>query len=149
MVSEQPPPAPEQPWSPPSRTFGHATDGARSRTVLVVDDDAAWLASLERWLAADGYRVIGISRGEWAVQAVEHYDPEVVVLDVHLPGADGLDILRQLRSRRPKISIIIMTAFGGFDVRERARRLGAAAYFDKPFRVSDLITAVGRVGWSD
>jgi DNA-binding NtrC family response regulator len=114
-------------------------------TVLVVDDDTTWLADLRTWLADDGFRVIGISRGEWVIEAADFHEPDVIVLDVHLPSADGLDILTRLRRRQPDIPVIVMTAFGGVEVQERARRLGAADYFDKPFRLSDLVQALRRV----
>jgi DNA-binding NtrC family response regulator len=114
-------------------------------TILVVDDDTAWLADLQTWLADDGFRVIGISRGEWVVEAADFHEPEAIVLDVHLPNADGLNILGRLRRRQPDIPVIIMTAFGGLDVEEKARRLGAAAYFDKPFRLSDLVRELRRL----
>jgi DNA-binding NtrC family response regulator len=130
---------------PAPRRVAKRPERGLSRMILVVDDDTAWLANLETWLAHDGFRVIGISRGEWVVEAVDFHEPDAVLLDIHLPGADGLDILRQLHHRRPDIPVVIMTAFGGFEVQDRAHRLGAAAYFDKPFRVSDLMRVLWRV----
>jgi DNA-binding response OmpR family regulator len=144
-VSEDSKGAPDPPWSASTRTLARSSDRGSAGTILVVDDDTAWLATLETWLAHDGFRVIGISRGEWVVQAVDFHEPDAVVLDIHLPGADGLDILGQLRRRQPDIPVIVMTAFGGFALEDRARRLGAAGYFDKPFRLSDLVTALRRV----
>jgi len=128
-----------------SEALPRSTERESAGTVVVVDDDTAWLSDLETWLSHDGFRVIGISRGEWVVEAVSFHEPDAVLLDVNLPGADGLDLLAQLRRRQPDIPVIIMTAFGGFDVKDRARRLGAAEYFDKPFRVNDLINAIRRV----
>jgi DNA-binding NtrC family response regulator len=113
--------------------------------ILIVDDDTEWLADLQGWLGHEGLRVVGISRGEWVIEAVDFHEPDVVVLDVHLPGSDGLEILAKLRRRRPDIPVIIMTAFGGFDVQDRALMLGAAAYFAKPFRVSDLVSELRRL----
>jgi DNA-binding response OmpR family regulator len=149
MGSEETKPSAEQPWSTGPRTAVRTPERGYSGTIVVVDDDTAWLANLETWLAHDGFRVIGISRGEWVVQAVDFHNPDAVLLDIHLPGADGLDILRQLRHRRSDIPVMIMTAFGGFQVEERARRLGAAAYFDKPFRLNDLVRALWRVRGSE
>jgi DNA-binding NtrC family response regulator len=119
-----------------------AGEAGSAESVLVVDDDMAWLSSVERWLAREGFRVIGMSRGQWVVQAVDFHQPDAVVLDVHLPGVDGLDVLGQLRRRRPEIPVIIMTAFGDLDVADRARRLGAADYFNKPFRLNDLVNSI-------
>ena len=115
-------------------------------TVVVVDDDTAWLADLETWLAHEGFHVIGISRGEWVVEAVDFHEPDVVVVDLQLPGVDGLQILGQLQRRLPTLPVIVMTAFGGADVEERVRRLGATAYFDKPFRLEKLVASIRRIG---
>lgn len=120
---------------------GPAAD-AMAGTIVVVDDDTEWLADLQMWLTHDGYRVVGISRGEWVIEAVEFHEPDIVIVDLQLPGTDGLDILRQLSRRRPNLPVVIMTAFGGSDVEDRVRRLGAAAYFNKPFRLDDLVSAL-------
>jgi len=111
-------------------------------SILVVDYDTAWLADLETWLAHEGFHVVGISRGEWVLEAVDFHEPDVVVVDLQLPGIDGLEILRQLRRRWPSLPVIVMTAFGGAEVEERVRRLGAAGYFDKPFRLDNLVAAL-------
>jgi DNA-binding response OmpR family regulator len=115
-------------------------------TVIVVDDDTAWLADLETWLAHEGFHVIGISRGEWVLEAVDFHEPDVVVVDLQLPGVDGQQVLGQLQRRWPSLPVIVMTAFGGADVEERVRRLGATAYFDKPFRLDKLVASIRRIG---
>jgi DNA-binding response OmpR family regulator len=115
-------------------------------SVIVVDDDTAWLADLETWLGHEGFHVIGISRGEWVLEAVDFHEPDVLVVDLQLPGVDGLEILGQLRRRRPTLPVIVMTAFGGTAVEERVRRLGAAGYFDKPFRLENLVAAIRLIG---
>lgn len=119
-----------------------ATPAAAALSVVVVDDDTAWLADLETWLAHEGFQVIGISRGEWVLEAVDFHEPDVVVIDLQLPGVDGLDILGQLRRRWPGLPVIVMTAFGGADIEQRVRRLGATGYFDKPFRLEHLVAAI-------
>jgi DNA-binding response OmpR family regulator len=58
-------------------------------TILVVDDDTQWVADLQTWLSHEGYQAVGIARGEWVIQAVEFHEPNVVLLDLHFPGADG------------------------------------------------------------
>ena len=106
---------------------------------MVVDDDTQWLADLQTWLTHDGYEVVGISRGEWVIQAVDIHEPDVVLLDLNFPDADGLAILGQLQRRSPGLPVVIMTAFGNVDIENRVRALGAAAYFDKPFRLDTLL----------
>jgi DNA-binding response OmpR family regulator len=111
-------------------------------SIVVLDDDTAWLADLETWLAHEGFRVVGISRSEWVMEAIDFHHPDVVLVDLQLPGVDGMAILGQLRRRRPELPVIVMTAFGGTDVEGRVRRLGAAGYFDKPFRLEHLVAAI-------
>ena len=115
-------------------------------SVVLVDDDTAWLADLEVWLGHEGFQVTGISRGEWVLEAVDFHEPDVVVVDLQLPGVDGLQILGQLRRRWPTLPVIVMTAFGGADVEEQVRRLGAIGYFDKPFRLDNLVASIRRIG---
>ena len=148
MVREESKPACEHLPIPSTGTAAASRARGSAGTILIVDDDTAWLASLERWLTDDGFRAIGISRGEWVVQAVDFHEPDAVLLDVNLPGANGLGILGQLRRRQPSIPVIIMTAFGGSEVADRARRLGAADYFEKPFRLTALSDSLRRVGRS-
>jgi len=119
-------------------------NAARMRTVLLVDDDGDWRAALERWLQGEGMRGIGLGRGEWITSAIETHQPDVVLLDIHLPGLDGLQILEVLRLRWPSLPVVIMTAFGGFETGELARRCGATGYLEKPFRMADLMTELAR-----
>ena len=100
---------------------------------------------LERWLDAEGMQARGVARGEWATHAIETHRPDVVLLDVDLPGIDGLRILDMVRRRWPMLPVIVMTAFGGADTRALAGRLGATAYLDKPFRMTDLVAELSRV----
>lgn len=117
---------------------------ARPTTVLLVDDDGAWRVALERWLQGEGMRGIGLGRGEWITSAIETHHPDVVLLDIHLPGLDGLQALEVVRLRWPHLPVLIMTAFGGSETGELARRCGATGYLEKPFRMSDLMTELAR-----
>jgi DNA-binding NtrC family response regulator len=113
--------------------------------VLVVDDDAAWRAAVKTWLEADGFRVVMLGRADWVAHAVEFHHPDVVVLDIHLPGANGLDVLDTVGRRWPTLPVIIMTAFGGPAVGDTARRRGAVGYLEKPFRMTRLVHEIRRV----
>jgi DNA-binding response OmpR family regulator len=110
-----------------------------------VDDDAAWRDALRPWLESEGFRVLMLARGESVVSAVELHQPDVVVLDVELPGANGLEVLASLNRRWQALPVVIMTAFGGPAVANAARELGAAAYLEKPFRVLALVDEIRRV----
>jgi DNA-binding response OmpR family regulator len=111
-------------------------------TVLVVDDDEVWRRGVSDWLGRDGFHVVGCSRGDWVTTAVKTHSADIVVLDVHLPGQSGLEVLRSLRDRWPSLPVIVTTAFGGSDVEATALRQGASAYIEKPFRLERLVAAV-------
>jgi two-component system C4-dicarboxylate transport response regulator DctD len=117
----------------------------RARTVLVIDDDAAWRSAVKDWLEGDGFRVVGLSRGDWAILAIETHRADVVLLDVQLPGMGGLDVLEFVRLRWPELPVIVTTAFGSADTAHLARRRGATSYLEKPFPMNDLATEVKRV----
>lgn len=117
----------------------------RPTTILVVDDDGGWRAALEDWLRGEGMRGIGLGRGEWVTSAVHTHRPDVVLLDIHLPGLDGLQVLQAIRHRWPDLPVLMMTAFGGREIGDLARQWGATAYLEKPFRMGDLMTELGRV----
>ncbi len=124
-------------------------EGVRPRvcdiTVLLVDDDGAWRAALASWLEHEGYRVFGLPRGDHVAGAIEDRRIDVVVLDVHLPGLDGLDVLADVRRRWPGLPVIVTTAFGGSQTGDVARRRGATSYLEKPFRLEELMTQLRRV----
>jgi DNA-binding NtrC family response regulator len=118
-------------------------------TVLFVDDDSAWRLMLDRWLKAEGLRGIGLARGEWLTHAIERYHPDVLLLDINLPGEDGLEVLENVRRRWPTLPVIVMTAFGGHQTADLARHLGASGYLDKPFPMDHLRAQLTRVTQGD
>jgi DNA-binding response OmpR family regulator len=114
-------------------------------TILLVDDDGAWRVALERWLKGEGMRGIGLGRAEWIASAIETHRPDAVLLDIHLPGTDGLRVLEVVRHRWPTLPVIIMTAFGGRETGDLARNCGASGYLEKPFRMAQLMAEIERV----
>lgn len=128
-----------------SRSAPVADDHRPALTLLVVDDDPAWRDALKGWLEREGFRAVMLARADWVVPAVELHRPDAIVLDVNLPGANGLDVLGALGRRWPGLPVLIMTAFGGPGVGADARRLGAAAYLEKPFRMATLVDEIRRV----
>jgi DNA-binding NtrC family response regulator len=134
----------DAPRSRDTRSSGY--EGPRPvLSLLVVDDDPAWRDALKGWLEREGFRTIMLARADWIVPAVELHRPHVVVLDVNLPGVSGLEVLDSLIRRWPALPVVIMTAFGGASVGETARRAGAAAYLEKPFRMAALVAEIRRV----
>jgi len=107
-------------------------------SVLVVDDDAPVRRMLERTLAAEGYAVVAVADGGSALARAETTPPDAIVLDVAMPGMDGLAVARRLRSKGVSIPILMLTARD--DVGDRVAGLDAGAddYLVKPFAVPEL-----------
>jgi len=110
--------------------------------VLVVDDDAPVLRMLERTLAAAGYEVATAADGGSALAAVERSVPDVVVLDVAMPGVDGLSVCRRLRARGLAVPILLLTARDAVADRVAGLDAGADDYLVKPFATDELLARV-------
>jgi two-component system, OmpR family, response regulator MprA len=107
-------------------------------SVLLVDDDARILRMLERTLAAEGYDVTAVADGGAALARVERSLPDLVVLDVAMPGLDGLAVTRRLRAKRLPVPILLLTARDALDERVAGLDAGADDYLVKPFEVEEL-----------
>ena len=102
--------------------------------VLVVDDDEA-NALFIRDLAADwGYEAAVAHNAEQALALASGREFDLVVTDLRMPGADGFQLIRELRERQPLLAIVAITAFGSTESGSRALEAGATAYLPKPFR---------------
>jgi two-component system response regulator MprA len=107
--------------------------------VLVVDDDLSLRRMLERTLRAEGYDVTVAADGGVALVEVERSAPDVIVLDVAMPGLDGLAVCRRLRSRGLATPILMLTARDAVEDRVTGLESGADDYLVKPFAVAELI----------
>jgi two-component system response regulator MprA len=112
--------------------------GTRFPTVLVVEDDAPVRRMLERTLAAEGYAVAAVADGGSALATAETSPPDAIVLDVAVPGIDGLAVARRLRSKGVSIPILMLTARDGVHDRVAGLDAGADDYLVKPFAVAEL-----------
>jgi two-component system, NtrC family, nitrogen regulation response regulator GlnG len=114
------------------------------RRVLVVDDEESVRWALTKALEGAGYRVDLAADGPSGSSAAENPDVELVLLDVRLPGRDGLAVLGDLRKRRPDLPVIMMTAYGTLQVAVEAMKQGAYDYIGKPFDVDEVLLVVGK-----
>src|SRR5262245_8778502 len=117
---------------------------ARPR-VLVVEDDRAIREGLADALAFHGYTAVQAERGDTGLDKALHGGCDLVVLDLVLPGSDGLSVLRELRRARPTLPVIILTARGDEAERVRGLREGADDYVVKPFGIRELLARVEAV----
>ena len=106
--------------------------------ILLVEDNAALQASLSRALERRGFRVRVCERGDQALHAWDAHDPDVVLLDLSLPGLDGLEVLSQARKAGRKTPVMILTARGTVGDRVLGLSTGADDYLAKPFDLDEL-----------
>ena len=104
---------------------------AEEKAVLIVDDEAIVRESLGDWLK-DTYQVATAETGEKALELIEKHDFDVMVVDVRLPGKNGIQVLREVKEAKPHIESIVMTAYPSVDLAVEAMKLGAVDYLIKP-----------------
>jgi DNA-binding NtrC family response regulator len=112
--------------------------------ILVVDDDQSIAIAFERFLRHEGHACIVASNAEDAMRMVGERDPDLVVMDIRMPGVDGLQALQQLRSRYPDLYVVMMTAYGTSQTSIDAIRSGAFEYLTKPLDLNQLRTVIGQ-----
>lgn len=111
-------------------------------SILIVDDDAQLRQSFERLLSQEGYEVRTAPTGESGIEAVKQKLPDLVIMDIRMPGMNGLEAFKAMRAIEPKLPVIIMTAFGTTDTAIEATKLGAFDYVLKPFDIPDILTVI-------
>ena len=114
----------------------------RAPLIAVVDDDDALRNSLDNLLRSVGFRVQGFASAEAFLQAQPAPETACLLLDVRLPGMNGLELQRQLGVMHWRIPIIFVTAYADDDVRAHALAAGAIAVLSKPCREDDLLHAI-------
>ncbi len=125
-------------------TAGVATDGESGRPViLVVDDESLIRWSLREKLAAAGYAVLEAESGPDALDVVSKESVSLVLLDLSLPGLNGLGVLERVKKDRPSCPVILMTAYDSPGSVEKAAALGAAHFVTKPFDFDRMVRLVG------
>ena len=110
--------------------------------LLLVEDEAALARGLADNFRDEGYEVRVVGRGDQVLAAVRDAPPDLVVLDVMLPGRSGLDVLRDLRAAGETLPVLMLTAKGDVVDRVVGLELGADDYLPKPFAVRELLARV-------
>jgi two-component system response regulator MprA len=110
--------------------------------ILVVDDDRAVREALERALSLEGYDVELAGDGAEALAKVERHQPDAIVLDVLMPGVDGLEVCRLLRKAQSKVPILMLTVRDDLGDRIEGLDSGADDYLGKPFELEELLARV-------
>lgn len=111
-------------------------------TILVADDDPYIQEVLGDRLESLGYRVLRVGDGREALEMIERQDPQLVFLDIEMPGMKGLDVLRELRKRDKDFPIVMITAYGSIDLAVEAMKEGAYDFIPKPFKATHIAHVV-------
>jgi nitrogen regulation protein NR(I) len=112
--------------------------------ILVIDDDDQLRRSFEKLLTEEGYSVKSTSSGEAGLSMVQAQVPDLVVLDMRLPGMNGLDTFEAIHGIEPKLPVIIMTAYGTTETAIEATKMGAFDYILKPFDIPDMLNVIAQ-----
>lgn len=107
-------------------------------TILIIDDEKPTLQMLSLFLEASGYSVLTAENEAQGLEIFERDRPEIVLTDIKMPGKDGLEVLRQIKSISEATEVIVITGHGGRDLKAQAMALDASAYFSKPLDTDAL-----------
>lgn len=118
------------------------------KRALVVDDDRMMVRTLCDVLRAHGWQATGVHSGEAAVEQVAAESFDVVLMDVRMEGITGVDALREMKRLRPRIQVILMTAYSAAELLAQAEREGALKVLSKPVAIPSLIDMLERDGGS-
>jgi DNA-binding response OmpR family regulator len=126
-------------------TEAHATDPIHSGRILVVDDDPRIRTMLSRYLEDEGFAVALAENGDTFRAELARAPADVVLLDINLPGEDGLTLARELRARDPGIGIVMLTGRGDVIDRVVGLEVGADDYIPKPFHLREVLARIKTV----
>lgn len=114
------------------------------KKVLIVDDQNGIRVLLLEVFSSEGYNTFQAANGKIALEIVRRESPDLVLLDMKIPGMDGLEILKHIKTIDSSIKVIMMTAYGELDMIKEATDLGALMHFTKPFDIDEMRMEVNR-----
>ena len=123
----------------------HVIQGGTRAKILVIDDEQGIRDRLDTLLRRKGYDVVLAESGQKGLDLFRRERPDVVVLDLKMPGMDGLAVLRQVRSLNPKQPVIVLTGAGTPEIEQQVRTLGVTEYVEKEFSLHLLGDSLNRL----
>jgi len=131
--------APEQSGSPGGKLPLSSAGGGR---ILIVDDDDSIRAVLSRFLISEGYSAFSVADGKAALAFVEREETDLVLLDIYMPVMNGVEVLKELREKRPEIDVLMITGNADEEVARDCLKDGAFDYIAKPVNLAALNTLI-------
>jgi two-component system response regulator AtoC len=113
--------------------------------IMVVDDEEIVRASLTSWLEEDGYRVEAVESGRKALERLPEREWDLMLVDLKMPGMDGIQLMDEVHKTAPEMLVIIMTAYATVDTAVKAMKKGAYDYFVKPFNPDDISLTIRKI----
>src|SRR3990172_1890430 len=117
----------------------------KSVNILVVDDEEIVRDSLGSWLEEDGYNVEAVESGKKALERLPAKVWDLMLVDLKMPGMDGIQLMEEVRKTHPEMLVIIMTAYARVDTGVKAMKKGAYDYFVKPFNPDDISLTIRKI----
>jgi DNA-binding NtrC family response regulator len=117
----------------------------KSVNIMVVDDEEIVRDSLGAWLEEDGYHVESVESGKKALELLPSKDWDLMLVDLKMPGMDGIQLMDEVRKTHPDMLVIIMTAYATVDTAVKAMKKGAYDYFVKPFNPDDISLTIRKI----
>jgi DNA-binding NtrC family response regulator len=108
--------------------------------LLLVDDEEEFVKTLSERLEMRNIKPDAVYDGDQALSFVKDNEPDVIVLDLRMPGIDGIEVLKRVKKAHPDIQVIILTGHGTEEDEERAKKLGAFDYLEKPVDIDKLVS---------
>ena len=115
------------------------------KTILIVDDEKSICQSLGSIQKDEGYEVLTAASGEEALKTIKEEPPSLVILDIWLPGIDGIETLKMIKSQYPQIRVLMISGHGTIETAVKATKLGAFDFFEKPLSMEKVILVVNHV----
>jgi DNA-binding NtrC family response regulator len=112
--------------------------------ILVIDDEEEIREGLELLLSSEGYHVTAVGDGDAGLATLQERPFDLLLLDVNLPGRNGLELLKEVKARTPELAVILITAYGSIDMARAAFKSGAADYITKPWSNDELLAQVAQ-----
>jgi two-component system nitrogen regulation response regulator NtrX len=115
---------------------------AMARTILVVDDEKTIIQSLNGILTDEGYDVVSANSGAGALEKIEEVMPELILLDIWMPGIDGIETLVKIKETNPHLPVVMMSGHGTIETAVKATKLGAYDFIEKPLSLEKVLLCV-------
>lgn len=117
----------------------------KKKKILVVDDQFGIRLLLSEVFSGEGYEVFQAANGKVAIEITQTEIPDIIILDMKIPGMDGLEILRKVREFDSEMKVVMMTAYGELDILHEAYKYGILRHFTKPFDISEMKAAIKEI----